>query len=247
MHPFGSRHGYGCCYYAGTSRMRAPLQARQNVVPVWSRAEGRQVASIEKRCLDLSVALLSLVVLAPLLLVTALAVKCTSRGPVFHRRRVVGLGGQAFDALKFRTMRVDADRILQADAELWAAYVANFKLPRDPRITPIGRVLRRFSLDELPQLVNVLRGDMSFVGPRPERPEFVEQLAKTIPYYRARHSVKPGITGWAQLCYPYGSSELDALEKLQYDLYYVKNRTLLFDFAILVQTVEVVLWRKGAL
>jgi lipopolysaccharide/colanic/teichoic acid biosynthesis glycosyltransferase len=106
--------------------------------------------------------------------------------------------------------------------------------------------MRKTRIDELPQLLNVLRGDMSFVGPRPERPEFVHKLEHTIPYYRERHSVKPGITGWAQLCYPYGSSEKDALEKLQYDLYYVKNRSLLFDLAILVQTVEVVLWGKGA-
>jgi lipopolysaccharide/colanic/teichoic acid biosynthesis glycosyltransferase len=106
--------------------------------------------------------------------------------------------------------------------------------------------MRKTRIDELPQLVNVLRGDMSFVGPRPERPEFVAQLEQTIPYYRERHTVKPGITGWAQLCYPYGSTEKDALEKLQYDLYYVKNRSLLFDLAILVQTVEVVVWGKGA-
>jgi len=123
---------------------------------------------------------------------------------------------------------------------------AVWAVPDDPRITRVGSFIRKTRIDELPQLVNVLRGDMSFVGPRPERPEFVEQLAKAIPYYRSRHAVKPGITGWAQLCYPYGSSEQDALEKLQYDLFYVKNRSLLFDFAILVQTVEVVVWRKGA-
>jgi lipopolysaccharide/colanic/teichoic acid biosynthesis glycosyltransferase len=121
-----------------------------------------------------------------------------------------------------------------------------FKIRHDSRITPIGRWLRKYHIDELPQLWNVLRGDMSFVGPRPERPEFVTVLENKIPYYRERHTVKPGITGWAQLCYPYGSSEKDAIEKLQYDLYYVKNRSLLLDLAILVQTVEVVLWGKGA-
>jgi lipopolysaccharide/colanic/teichoic acid biosynthesis glycosyltransferase len=110
----------------------------------------------------------------------------------------------------------------------------------------VGSFIRKTRLDELPQLFNVLRGNMSFVGPRPERPEFVDQLERTIPYYRERHTVKPGITGWAQLCYPYGASEKDALEKLQYDLYYVKNRSLLFDLAIIMQTVEVVLWGKGA-
>jgi len=123
---------------------------------------------------------------------------------------------------------------------------AVWAVPDDPRITRVGSFIRKTRIDELPQLVNVLRGDMSFVGPRPERPEFVEQLAKAIPYYRGRHAVKPGITGWAQLCYPYGASENDALEKLQYDLFYVKNRSLLFDCAIMVQTVEVVVWRKGA-
>ena len=140
-----------------------------------------------------------------------------------------------FDVLKFRSMSVDAERTGAA----WA-------VKDDPRVTRVGALIRKTRIDELPQLGNVLRGEMSFVGPRPERPEFVEQLEERIPYYRERHSVKPGITGWAQLCYPYGSSERDALEKLQYDLYYVKNRSLLFDLAILVQTVEVVLWGKGA-
>ena len=132
-------------------------------------------------------------------------------------------------------MSVDAE---QGEA-IWA-------VKNDPRVTRVGDIMRKTRIDELPQLINVLRGDMSFVGPRPERPEFVEQLEQKIPYYRERHTVKPGITGWAQLCYPYGSSEKDALEKLQYDLYYVKNRSLIFDLAILVQTVEVVLWGKGA-
>jgi lipopolysaccharide/colanic/teichoic acid biosynthesis glycosyltransferase len=138
--------------------------------------------------------------------------------------------------MKFRSMRVDAEKPGEAR---WAT-------AGDPRVTRVGAFIRKTRLDELPQLINVLRGNMSFVGPRPERPEFVDQLERTIPYYRERHTVKPGITGWAQLCYPYGASEKDALEKLQYDLYYVKNRSLLFDLAIIMQTVEVVLWGKGA-
>jgi lipopolysaccharide/colanic/teichoic acid biosynthesis glycosyltransferase len=157
------------------------------------------------------------------------------RAPVLYRQRRVGRFGETFDVLKFRSMSVDAEK----GGAVWAA-------KNDPRVTRVGAVMRKTRIDELPQLVNVLRGDMSFVGPRPERPEFVAQLEQTIPYYRERHTVKPGITGWAQLCYPYGSTEKDALEKLQYDLYYVKNRSLLFDLAILVQTVEVVVWGKGA-
>jgi len=132
-------------------------------------------------------------------------------------------------------MRADAEK----DGAQWAQ-------DHDPRVTPIGAFLRKTRIDELPQLFNVLKGDMSFVGPRPERPEFVGQLSAKIPYYRERHCVKPGITGWAQLCYPYGASEEDELERLQYDLYYLKNKTLLFDLLILLQTAEVVLWRKGA-
>jgi lipopolysaccharide/colanic/teichoic acid biosynthesis glycosyltransferase len=133
-------------------------------------------------------------------------------------------------------MREDAERGGKA---IWAT-------KNDSRVTRVGSFIRKTRIDELPQIINVLRGEMSFVGPRPERPEFVTQLSERIPYYRERHTLKPGITGWAQLCYPYGSSEQDAIEKLQYDLFYIKNHTLLFYLAILLQTVEVILWRKGA-
>jgi sugar transferase (PEP-CTERM system associated) len=179
-----------------------------------------------------------LLVSLPFMALTVIAIKFEDgwSAPVLYRQRRVGQHGRVFDVMKFRSMRVNAERPGHAQ---WA--VAN-----DPRVTRVGSFIRKTRIDELPQLFNVLRGDMSFVGPRPERPEFVEHLEQTIPYYRERHSVKPGITGWAQLCYPYGASEQDAMEKLQYDLYYVKNRSLVFDFAILVQTVEVVLWRKGA-
>jgi sugar transferase (PEP-CTERM system associated) len=178
-----------------------------------------------------------LVIALPLMLLAVLAILVEDgwRAPVLYRQRRVGRYGKPFDVLKFRSMTVDAE---QGEA-IWA-------VPDDPRVTKVGNVMRKTRVDELPQLLNVLRGEMSFVGPRPERPEFVERLEQKIPYYRERHTVKPGITGWAQLCYPYGSSEKDALEKLQYDLYYVKNRSLIFDLAILVQTVEVVLWGKGA-
>src|SRR5688572_29927517 len=193
---------------------------------------------VVERTVDIVVSLALLTLAAPAILLTALAIKFEEGldAPILYRQRRVGQHGVVFDVLKFRSMRVNAEQPGQA---IWAAR-------DDPRVTRVGSFMRKTRIDELPQLVNVLRGDMSFVGPRPERPEFVQKLEHTIPYYRERHSVKPGITGWAQLCYPYGSSEKDALEKLQYDLYYVKNRSLLFDLAILVQTVEVVLWGKGA-
>ncbi len=186
---------------------------------------------------DVLVSTLLLVLASPLLLFTMLAIKIEDgwHSPVFYRQQRVGKFNKRFDVIKFRSMGVDAE----AGGAQWA--VAN-----DPRVTWVGGWLRKTRIDELPQLWNVLCGDMSFVGPRPERPEFVDTLEQKIPYYRERHTVKPGITGWAQLCYPYGSSEKDALEKLQYDLFYVKNRSLLFDLAILLQTVEVVLWGKGA-
>ncbi len=178
-----------------------------------------------------------LVIALPVMLLAVLAIHIEDgwRAPVLYYQRRVGRYGHAFDVLKFRSMSVDAE---QGEA-IWA-------VKNDPRVTRVGAIMRKTRIDELPQLLNVLRGEMSFVGPRPERPEFVERLEEKIPYYRERHTVKPGITGWAQLCYPYGSTEKDALEKLQYDLYYVKNRSLIFDLAILVQTVEVVLWGKGA-
>jgi sugar transferase (PEP-CTERM system associated) len=193
---------------------------------------------LSARLLDLLASLLTVVVSLPVMVVTALAIKLEDgwRAPVFYRQARVGLAGHSFDVLKFRSMRTDAERDGQAQ---WAQKA-------DPRVTRVGAVIRSLRIDELPQILNVLRGHMSFVGPRPERPQFVNELAEKIPYYVLRHCVKPGITGWAQLCYPYGSSEQDALEKLQYDLYYIKNNSLLFDLAILVQTAEVVLLGKGA-
>jgi sugar transferase (PEP-CTERM system associated) len=190
-----------------------------------------------ERGFDLVASFGLLVLALPLMLLAAIGIKLEDglRAPVFYRQRRVGQHGEIFEVLKFRSMRVDAERSGAQYAET-----------NDPRVTRLGGFMRKTRIDELPQLINVLRGDMSFVGPRPERPEFVCQLEERIPYYRERHTVKPGITGWAQLCYPYGSSEKDTVEKLQYDLYYVKNRSLLFDLAILVQTVEVVLWGKGA-
>lgn len=194
--------------------------------------------SVLERAFDLVASIILLIVAFPVMLLTALAIKVEDgpRASVFYRQTRVGQYGRPFRLIKFRSMREDAERDGKPQ---WAQ-------KNDSRITKVGSFIRLTRIDELPQILNVIRGEMSFVGPRPERPEFVEQLNERIPYYRERHSIKPGITGWAQLCYPYGSSEQDAAEKLQYDLYYVKNHSLLFYLAILVQTVEVILWRKGA-
>ncbi len=196
------------------------------------------VRRVSARALDLAASLVVLTLSLPVMLLTVIAIKLEDgwRAPVFYRQRRVGLLGREFALLKFRSMRTDAERDGQAR---WA-------VKRDPRVTRVGAFIRKTRIDELPQILNVLRGQMSFVGPRPERPEFVRELAERIPYYVERHCVKPGLTGWAQLCYSYGSSEQDALEKLQYDLYYIKNHTLLFDLAIVLQTVEVVCLGKGA-
>jgi sugar transferase (PEP-CTERM system associated) len=188
-----------------------------------------------ERTFDVIASSLLLLLTSPVMLLTALAIVLESGGPVFYRQKRVGLRGSEFDVIKFRSMRTDAEK----DGAVWAT-------AGDSRVTRVGAIIRKLRIDELPQFINVLKDDMSFVGPRPERPEFVAQLSETIPYYSERHWVKPGITGWAQLCYPYGASERDALEKLQYDLYYVKNHSLIFDFMVLAQTAEVVLLGKGA-
>jgi len=190
-----------------------------------------------KRVFDVVVSTLLSIVLLPVMALTALAIYIESgfSGPIIYRQIRVGLNGEHFEILKFRSMRVDAEK----DG------IAQWAQSNDNRITKVGSFIRKTRLDELPQLYNVLRGDMSFVGPRPERPQFVSELAKTIEYYEMRHHVKPGITGWAQICYPYGASEEDAREKLQYDLYYLKNYSLFLDITIIMQTVQVVLWSKG--
>lgn len=198
---------------------------------------GGAVRAYLKRLFDITLAVLLLPLLLPLMLLVAVAVFIEGglRGPILYRQVRVGENGRPFQIVKFRSMKTDAEK----DGAQWATR-------NDARVTRVGAVIRKVRLDELPQILNVLRGNMSFVGPRPERPEFVEQLAEKIPYYNERHRVKPGLTGWAQICYQYGASQEDAFEKLQYDLYYVKNYSLLLDLMILVQTVEVVLMGKGA-
>ena len=189
-----------------------------------------------KRIFDISCTLLLLLVSIPVMLVTALAIVLESRGPVLYRQERVGAAGRVFNVLKFRSMRADAER---DGKPRWAA-------AQDDRITRVGRVIRTFRIDEIPQLFNVLKGEMSLVGPRPERPFFVGQLTEALPYYAVRHSLKPGITGWAQVRYQYGATLEDSREKLEYDLYYVKNHSLALDVVILFKTVSVVLSGKGA-
>lgn len=189
-----------------------------------------------KRSFDVVVSAAFLLFTIPVTLTTALLIKLDSPGPVFYRQERVGQNGRRFNVLKFRSMRADAEG---DGVPRWAG-------AEDDRITPFGQFIRKTRIDEIPQVVNVLKGDMSFVGPRPERPFFVGSLSATIPFYYQRHGVKPGITGWAQINYPYGASEGDAKAKLAFDLYYVKNGSLFLDFLILVQTVRVVLWSAGA-
>lgn len=188
-----------------------------------------------KRSFDLVCSLLILLMAFPLMLLAALAVKLEDGGPVFYSQERVGKDGKTFRVHKFRSMRADAEK---GGKPQWAAQ-------NDPRVTRVGNFMRKTRIDELPQILNVFAGEMSFVGPRPERPYFVEQLIEVVPYYNVRHSVKPGITGWAQVRYGYGSSAEDALQKLQYDLYYVKNNSLFLDVLILINTLKVVLFRSG--
>jgi sugar transferase (PEP-CTERM system associated) len=195
-------------------------------------------SSITKRTFDICASVVLLLATWPIMLITALAIWIEDglNAPVFFSQQRVGLNGKAFQVLKFRSMSIDAE----GDGK------ARWATKNDSRVTRVGAFIRRTRIDELPQIFNVLSGEMAFIGPRPERPEFVQQLAERIPYYNSRHAVKPGITGWAQLCYPYGASEEDARQKLQFDLYYVKNQSLFLDLMVTLSTVEVVLFGKGA-
>jgi sugar transferase (PEP-CTERM system associated) len=204
-------------------------------------SEGFNISPVRrtvKRAFDVSMATLVLLLGWPFMLLTALAIRLESgrKAPILYRQERVGENGKSFPVIKFRSMRTDAE----CDG------VARWATKNDDRVTRVGRFIRKTRLDELPQLWNVLRGDMSIIGPRPERPQFVDDFNTRIRYYSLRHCVKPGLTGWAQLRYPYGSSFEDAEEKLKFDLFYVKNHNFVFDLAILVQTVEVVLFGRGA-
>jgi sugar transferase (PEP-CTERM system associated) len=188
-----------------------------------------------KMILDKAIASICFVIALPLMILTAIAIKLESKGSVFYKQSRVGWDEKEFALIKFRSMQMNAE----LNGAVWAEI-------NDPRATCVGKVIRLLRIDELPQLWNVLKGEMSFVGPRPERPEFVKKLKDEIPYYTLRHSVKPGITGWAQINYGYGASTKDALEKLQYDLYYVKNESFLLDIYIMLRTFRVMLRGSGA-
>jgi sugar transferase (PEP-CTERM system associated) len=207
--------------------------------PSWLIFSGRgrqaRFNAVTRIILHRLVALIGAILSLPLAIVTALLIKLESRGPVLYRQERVGRNGRTFMVMKFRSMRVDAER----DGPVWARSA-------DDRVTRVGRIIRKIRVDEIPQFWNILKGEMNFVGPRPERPHFVAQLAQEIPYYEQRHLIEPGLTGWAQIKYPYGSSIEDARQKLQYDLYYIKNQRLSLDAVIMFETVKTILFGRGA-
>jgi sugar transferase (PEP-CTERM system associated) len=214
--------------------------ALENLKPSWmifnAGFEVSRSMLMQKRLLSLLVSSVLMILFAPVIVACVVLIRLDTPGPVFHRQERVGQDGKVFTLWKFRSMLADAER---DTGPVWSA-------PGDSRVTRMGRILRRMRLDELPQLINVLRGDMSLVGPRPERPHFVNELSAMIPFYQLRHAVKPGVTGWAQVNYEYGSSVRDAVEKLQYDLFYIKHMSWLLDFVIVFQTIKTVLVRRGS-
>jgi sugar transferase (PEP-CTERM system associated) len=207
--------------------------------PSWLIFSGRgrqaRLATISRDAVHRIVALIGLTLSLPLVLVTAVLIKLDSRGPVFYKQERVGKNGRTFVLIKFRSMKVDAEK----SGPVWAS-------KGDDRTTRVGRVIRKVRIDEIPQFWNILRGQMSFVGPRPERPHFVAQLAQEIPYYEQRHLIAPGLTGWAQIKYPYGASIEDARQKLQYDLFYIKNYGIIMDAIIMFETIKIILFGRGA-
>ena len=195
-------------------------------------------SSLAKRLFDVTMSFMLLMVAWPFMLLTCLAIWIEEGfgAPLLYRQRRVGINGRVYDVIKFRSMSVNAE----SDGK------ARWATANDSRVTRVGKFIRKTRIDELPQIINVMAGDMAFVGPRPERPEFVRELAEAVPFYEKRHCVKPGITGWAQMNYPYGASMEDTHNKLEFDLYYVKHQSLFLDFLVLLQTAEVILFGKGA-
>lgn len=234
------RSGAGFDHLATVYERYTGKIAIENLRPSWfifseGFSKGRALLAV-KRLFDLASAIIGLILAAPIMAVVALLTKLTSPGPALYHQERVGLNGATFIVHKFRTMRLDAEA---ATGPVWST-------ADDPRITRLGNFLRRTRFDELPQLWNVLRGEMSLVGPRPERPSFVSQLTASIPFYGQRHVVKPGVTGWAQVRYTYGASVEDAIQKLQYDLYYIKNMSIALDLMVVLETVKTVILRRGA-
>lgn len=233
---YGIRVMDGVSFYENLSGKVLATQAPPSWIIYSDGFRRHRFIILGKRGLDITCAVLGLVLSLPLMTISAGLIKFSSPGPVFFRQTRIGQIGREYNLVKFRTMRQDAEK---RSGAVWAQ-------EHDPRITRIGAFLRKFRIDEIPQFWNVLKGEMSFVGPRPERPEFVEQLTQKIPYYSERHTLKPGITGWAQVNYPYGATEEDALRKLEYDLFYIKNLSLLFDLFIVLKTIKTVIAGEGA-
>jgi len=224
------------CYY---ERLTGKINTG-NLRPSWLIfSQGGRYSDFEhrvRRVFNIVMSTCGIIVSLPIMIAVAVAVKLDSRGPIFYVQERVGENDRIFKIIKFRSMRAGAER---ESGPVWASQ-------SDPRVTRVGRIIRKLRLDELPQFINVLRGDMSFVGPRPERPEFVRELKVLVPFYSRRHLIKPGLTGWAQIRYPYGASVEDAVEKLKYDLYYIKNKSWLLDAAIVFETIKIVLFGRGA-
>jgi sugar transferase (PEP-CTERM system associated) len=224
------------CYY---ERLTGKINTG-NLRPSWLIfSQGGRYSDFEhrvRRVFNIVMSTCGIIVSLPIMIAVAIAVKLDSRGPIFYVQERVGENDRIFKIIKFRSMRAGAER---ESGPVWASQ-------SDPRVTRVGRIIRKLRLDELPQFINVLRGDMSFVGPRPERPEFVRELKILVPFYSRRHLIKPGLTGWAQIRYPYGASVEDAVEKLKYDLYYIKNKSWLLDAAIVFETIKIVLFGRGA-
>lgn len=208
--------------------------------PSWlifaGRSRDTRLKTVSREIIHRGLALLGLIISMPIAILTAILIKIESKGPIFYRQERVGKNGKIFRVIKFRSMRTDAEK---DGKPVWAT-------ADDDRVTAVGRIIRKIRVDEIPQFLNIIKGEMSFVGPRPERPHFVEQLAEEIPFYEHRHLTAPGLTGWAQIKYPYGASVEDARQKLQYDLYYIKNQSLALDLVIVFETVKTVLFSKGA-
>ena len=225
----------GATFYERVSGRVSLNMIRPSLLIFSGRGRQAKLTTISRNTVHWLVALIGFLLCVPIMIVTALLIKVDSRGPVFYKQERVGKNGRRFVLMKFRSMKVDAEK----SGPVWAS-------KSDDRTTRVGRIIRKVRIDEIPQFLNILKGEMSFVGPRPERPHFVAQLAEEIPYYEQRHLIAPGLTGWAQIKYPYGASIEDARQKLQYDLFYIKNYSLILDAIIMFETIKIILFGRGA-